>query len=171
MSKNKLGPYILIVFLLLILVFVAGVRYGQKVEQTNKFINYLSLLSPTRPQTTPASLQFATYKNEACGLQFLYPTSLKKEKESSFSAQFTNENGSALSFNCDPNQTSLLTEEENVATEEIKLQNKKIMATNKNGLLTFRIKNPQNYKTISFTVPKSLYPLFETSLQFSSVIK
>ncbi len=170
MVKGKLGPYLLIVFLLLILVFVGGVRYGQKVEQANKFINYLISLSPTHPQTTPPPLQFATYKNEVCGLQFLYPTSLKKEKESSFSAQLTQEGKLALGFNCD-SQRVLPSKEGNIATEEIKLLDKKIMANNDDGLLSFSIKNPQNYKTVSFSVIKSLFPILETSLKFSSVIK
>jgi len=79
---------VLVVFLLLILFFILGVRYGQKVEKANKVIDYLLSITPTKKPTPPLSptpLIFKEYKSKRFGLKFKYPANLEiKESTSSF---------------------------------------------------------------------------------------
>lgn len=94
MQKN--GPFYLISGLLLILFFIIGVRYGQRVEKTNK--NISAILS-----TTPKLIkyEFKKYKNEKCNLEFSYPSNLKINKETTSSGEFKNNKKTVLNFSCD----------------------------------------------------------------------
>jgi hypothetical protein len=42
----KKTPYFFILFLVLILIFILGVRYGQKIEKNNKIVDYILKISP-----------------------------------------------------------------------------------------------------------------------------
>ena len=99
MQKN--GPFYLISGLLLILFFIVGVRYGQRVEKTNK--NISAILSTTPKQAPPgeSKIDYKTYKNDFCALKFSYPDYLKLSKETTSSAEFKSKNNSVLNFSCD----------------------------------------------------------------------
>lgn len=166
----KRGPFVLLILLIIILIFILGVRYGQKVEKTNKVINYLISLPPTQPPPTQKPVEFNKYSNSVCSIEFLYPSYLKKENESSSSAEFSSYN-SIIRLDCFSQfQMPFMTEKINTATAEIEFKGKKIQASIKseNNLETyfFQIKNPINVKTIYVKISKSLYPLFENSLKF-----
>ena len=94
MQKN--GPFYLISCLLLILFFIIGVRYGQKVEKTNK--NISAILSTT---PKPIKYEIKKYNNEKCNLEFSYPSNLKINKETTTSAEFKNKKNTVLNFSCD----------------------------------------------------------------------
>ena len=67
---------IFITILLLILFFILGVRYGQKVEKANKVIDFLLSITPTKkptPAPSPTPLIFEEYKSRRWGLRFKYP--------------------------------------------------------------------------------------------------
>jgi len=65
---------VFIVVLLLILFFILGVRYGQKVEKTNKVIDFLLSITPAKkPIPSPTPLIFEEYKSRRWGLKFKYP--------------------------------------------------------------------------------------------------
>lgn len=53
---------ILIVFLLIILIFILGFRAGQKVEKTNKKIDFLLSITPTNKPTPTKKLNFEKTK-------------------------------------------------------------------------------------------------------------
>jgi len=72
----KLKPYLFLFFLIVILAFILGVRYGQKVEKNNKTIDYLlKLPTPTMP-VTPTPVRYIEYKSKKWGLKFTYPANL-----------------------------------------------------------------------------------------------
>jgi len=76
----KPQSFILITILLLILFFILGFRAGQKVEKTNKTIDYILSLTPTpKPTKTPTStpLIFEEYKSRRWGLKFKYPANFE----------------------------------------------------------------------------------------------
>lgn len=52
----KTKPYLFLFFLIVILVFILGVRYGQKVERNNKVVDYLLSITPLPipPPNTPS---------------------------------------------------------------------------------------------------------------------
>lgn len=176
--KQKIGPYIFIVILLLILVFIVGIRYGQKVEKTNKIINYLISIPPTQtPAPTQKPLEFKSYIYKYCGIKFLYPSTLEEWANSSTGARLnfidikpdkTFSNNFAISFDCSPDNI-MFEEEMKTATEEIKFQNKnvKILKENNPLRINFQLTNKYNGKKVSFFVVESLYPLLEKSLEFT----
>jgi len=148
---KKIGPYILLFALMLVLIFIIGVRYGQNVEKTNKTINaYLLSITP-KPSPTTIPLQFKTYHSKTCGISFLYPDSLTKEKETSLSARFDEDKNPVLEFECEKNNYLTPT----AAT-----------ADSQTAILT-KI-NTKNGKRIIFTISRSLQPLIEKSLEFSN---
>lgn len=84
----KSAPYLFLFSLALILVFILGVRYGQRVEKTNKAIDYVLKLTPTRsPVTpTPTPIQYATSEGRIWRIKFIYPSFLKLREDASHSA-------------------------------------------------------------------------------------
>lgn len=146
--NKKLGPFIFLTVLVIVLVFIFGVRLGEKVEKDNKKVDFFLSLPPTStPAPTTAPLEFKTLTHAGCGLSFLYPSFYTIEKESSFSA--TIKSGKKfLSFNCQKNVVS----EPTVNPDYVSL----VKTNLKNG------------KKIVFTVEKSLVPLLEKSLEFLS---
>lgn len=93
---QKSGPFYLISALLLILFFIIGVRYGQRVEKTNKKI---SAILSTTPK--PQHYEYKKYKNDFCNMEFSYPSNLKIGKETTSSAEFKSKNNAVLNFSCD----------------------------------------------------------------------
>jgi len=142
----KSGPVIFLLILTIILIFILGVRYGQRIEKANKIINYALNLSPTPTlQPTQIPLGFNEYLHKTCGVKFLYPSSLLLEKETTNSAIFSEKNQQLIKLSCDL---------------------KPILATNEADLLQ-RV-NTRNGKTIRIIVGESLRPLIEKSLEFAN---
>jgi len=144
---KKIGPIIFVAGLLVILIFIIGVRYGEKVEKINKKVDFYLSIAPTKPAPTSPSLEFKTYQHEGCGISFLYPSFFKVEKESSNEATIKNSK-KFVSFNC----------HQKAATEP----------TVDPQYSSFEKINPKNGKKIVFTVEKSLLPLLEKTLEFSA---
>ena len=171
MNKNKLGPYIFIAVLLLVLFFILGVRYGQKVEKTNKTIDYLISLTPAK-NPTPAPIGFKPYSNKICGLSFLYPNTISLDKNATDTAEFFQDNKLKIKIDCTKKNISPPVAETKIATEEVVLKNKKMIVQvshdNQEFLYQFSLKNSINLKNIDVIIDKNLYPLFEKSLEFSS---
>lgn len=163
--NSKIGPYILLGLLALTLIFILGVRYGQKVEKTNRFIEYAISLPTGRPQPTTAPLAFNTFMNKECGIKFLYPLALEIQTNSSESAILTENKKPVIQINCLEIPVKS-TERKNIAIEEVQLKNKKIIAEVINNQLSFNLVNPLNGKTLSIFIVKNLYPLFEKSFEF-----
>lgn len=140
----KRGPIVFLLALVIILVFILGLRYGQRVEKTNKTIDYLLSLPPSKaPQPTQVPLEFKEYVHKGCGVKFLYPTAATIEKESSMSALFSQGSIQSIKLTCDL---------------------KPALATTEAGLL--RRFNPRNGKTITIVISPLLQPLIEKSLEF-----
>lgn len=161
--QSKIGPYILLGLLSLTLIFILGVRYGQKVEKTNKLIEYV-INFPT-PQPTATPLDFNTFTHRECGIKFLYPLALEIQTDSSESAVLVENKNPVIQINC-IEIPAKPAEEKNIATEEVQLKNKKIIAEVINNQLSFNLINSLNGKTLSITIAKNLYPLFERSFEF-----
>lgn len=167
--KLKKSSIIFLSILFIVLVFTIGVRYGQRVEKTNKIINYVISLPPSpSPQPTQKPLEFKTYSNKICGIQFIYPKSFDI-KDSSQSAIFSDKKEKQIEVNCEKENDILgLLEDENIASGEVALKSKKTQTKilDKDQTYAFKFLNPKNAKTIFVAVKKSLYPLFEKSLEF-----
>ncbi len=168
------GPVILLVVLSLILFFILGVRYGQRVEKTNKEIAQLLKITPAQKPSPTKPVSYLTYANSTCDLEFVYPSNYKILKEQNESASFSiNNKDAAFAFSCEETNPFEILETEKVATEEVQFQNKplQVKSTQKNGqkYLFFSLRNPVNSKTVYFIAEEPLYPLIEASLEFKNI--
>lgn len=77
----KLRSYLFISFLIVVLFFILGVRYGQKVEKNNKVINYLLSITSTQKPPTPTPVKYQDYKSKRWGLKFTYPAGLEIKED------------------------------------------------------------------------------------------
>jgi len=152
----KKGPLFLIAFLLIVLFFILGVRYGQKVEKVNKTMNYYLSLPPSQPPITQIPLKFETYALKGCAIKFLYPVNLKIEAEATYSALFSENKKEVMNINCDAKNK----------LAEILGDNK--TATTEGKITTFKVFNSISGKYIYFSLTNSLYPLINFSLKFSN---
>lgn len=162
MTKPKTTPYLFLGFLLLVLLFIVGVRYGQQVEKTNKLTSYLVSIAPSAtpaPSTVP--LAFKSYKHAPCGLQFLIPTSFSTVKEGSEGAMLQDAGTIKVSFECLKQPTETLP----TASQTISFQKKMISVKEVGSLYIFTLRNPYNNLPIELSVEKALYPLLEKSLE------
>lgn len=83
----KSKSYLFLFLLSLLLVFILGVRYGQRVEQTNKAINYLLSITPTTSiSPTPTPVSYATSEGKIWRIKFTYPSNLKMKEDPTKSA-------------------------------------------------------------------------------------
>jgi len=73
----KKASYIFIFLLVLALVYILGFRSGQKVEKTNKVIDYVLSITPTSAPPTPTPISYKEYKSKKWGLRFTYPSNLE----------------------------------------------------------------------------------------------
>ena len=86
----KTKPYLFLFSLVVILAFILGVRYGQKVEKSNKIIDaFLKLPSPTM-LPTPTPISYIEYKSKKWGLKFTYPSNLEIKEDATMPAVFLN---------------------------------------------------------------------------------
>jgi len=156
--------------LAIILFFIIGVRFGQRVERTNKTLSSQAKVTPVRALSPTIPLMFESYTHASCGAQFLYPNTVRKISESSTSAQFLENSALAIKLDC-TKSLNLLQELNNprTSTEEIQIAQKTATAYHMKDKTTeayyFQLLNSRNGKTITFMVLKSLFPLFQKSLE------
>ena len=68
--------------LILVLAFILGVRYGQKIEKTNKIVDYVLSITPTKIPPTPTPISYKEYKSKKWGLKFIFPAGLEIKESS-----------------------------------------------------------------------------------------
>ncbi len=160
MSKKSI-PYLFLAFLTALLLFILGVRYGQRVEKVNKTISYLISLppSPTVAPTLPP-LGFSTYTHADCGIAFLLPNLIDKTNESTTSALFsTKEKKLALALSCEKKPLVQSKEEKIVTVNTLR-----VYETTTPDTTSYRIYNPKNALIITITASKEYLPLLQKSI-------
>lgn len=178
--KLKKASLIFILTLFIVLIYTVGVRQGQQVEKTNKIVNYLISLPPS-PTIQPSQipLEFKLFTNKYCGIEFLIPSGIIIDKETSASASMSNRSLLArpqnmnreISISCEKNNDIYkVLNRDKVATAEISFLEKKIIAKsvheNSQDQLYFNYLNPINSKMLYFKISKSLLKFFERDLNF-----
>lgn len=161
--SRKIIPYIFLAFLFAILLFIIGVRYGQRVEQVNKTISYLVSLppSPTVAPTLPP-LGFSTYIHSDCGVTFLIPNLIEKTKESSNSALFsTQKKQLAIALSC-VKKPLMQEKNELVVTVNRTIRAFQVLTSDTSS---YRFYNTKNAKIITITTSKQYLPLINKSLE------
>ncbi len=77
----KIKPYLFLFFLVVVLIFILGVRYGQKIEKNNKVVNYILSITPTPKPPTPTPVKYQDYKSKKWGIKFTYPAGLEIKED------------------------------------------------------------------------------------------
>ena len=168
----KKGPMFLILLLVLTLVLVLGIRYGQHIElQNKKNLAILSLTPSRNPSPSSIKISFKTYSNKSCGLSFLYPSSITLAKESTDEARFTQAGSQvAITMSC-KKDVKLPSGIQKVTTSEAQFQKKNIKVqsyiVNGSPLFFMPVTNPSTSKVVYFLLDKNLFPLLEKSLSFN----
>ncbi|MCL4375070.1 hypothetical protein M1523_04405 [Patescibacteria group bacterium] len=93
----KTQSYLFLVFLLVVLVFILGVRYGQQVERTDRVPTPVTSRAPA----PTIALDTKTYIHQGCGVSFIYPAWWHNEVTSSRSASFAFAGQTVMSVICD----------------------------------------------------------------------
>ncbi len=132
--------------LIIIVVFIIGVRYGSHVEQTNKAVNYILSLPPTKPPVPTLSKEFKTFAHKECGVSFLYPAWIQTIKETTISAVFEQKSKKLIVITC---RTKSSSDSANI------------------GMSFFQKTNTTTKKTVNFFVDNSLAPLVEKTVEFN----
>jgi len=161
----KKASYLFLIFLGFILFFIVGTRWGQRVEKTNKVIDYI-LNIPTATPVPIKPLDFATYQNKLCGVRFIYPMLYTPYDESSTSAKFKEGEMLVFRFDCRENGDleKILKENDQNPTNFL-FQKKRYPAKIVGKTYIFMIKN-QKETPVYFGVNQSFLPLLEKSLEF-----
>ena len=73
----KLKSYILIIVLIVVLVFILGVRYGQSIEKNNKIVDKLLSVTPTSSPIPTPTITYKEYKSKKYGVKISYPAFLE----------------------------------------------------------------------------------------------
>jgi hypothetical protein len=164
MKTKKIIPFAFLGLLLLIVIFIVGVKYGRKVAEVDKTIKYLISITPTKavtPSPLP-SITYESYLNEDCGIEFLYPSNLSLVKESSTGGQFKNSTDS-LQYSCDFT-SAMIKNTSKTATAAVTIQDKEITASKSGDIYIFGIQNKKR-QTIQFAVSSRLKALIEKTLK------
>lgn len=171
--NQKIGPFVLLGSLFIVLVFILGVRYGKHVEKTDKVIAYVLSITPTKTPEPTKPASYLTFLNKGCGVQFLYPEILKVDKNGTAEASLKEGSAEAVQLSCEKNneiQKIVFSSDSKIATEEVKFKAATIKARtdqkNSSSMLYFQIRNPQNGKMVSVAILKNYFPLFASTLQY-----
>ena len=189
MSQRKL-PYLFLLILIIILIFVGGVKYGQKVEQANKVIKYVLSITPTPIKPTAIPNGFKMFTDDRCGIAFLMPDNLStrydisgmlppewinasKETEITYWCETYGEIPEGGLITVIPTYTPKVAFEKFydiplTATDSMMLNSKKITyykSTIKSGLIAIKFIHPISGKFIGISISKRLYPLLKQTLQ------
>lgn len=162
MSKKTL-PYVFLAFLFAVLLFILGVRYGQRIEQVNKTIDYIVKMPPS-PTVYPTvkPVAFSEYSHKGCSLSFLVPNTLEKIKESSNSAVFAGmDKKLEIAFSCE--KIPFIQSK----SERIINLNKTIRSFEKETKDThsYRFYHPITGAVVNLTVSKQYLPLIKKGLE------
>lgn len=84
----KLKSYLFLFFLLIILVFILGVRYGQRIEKNNKIVDYLLKITPTKIPPSPTPIKYIEFKSKKTGVKITYPSGLEVKEDATSSSIF-----------------------------------------------------------------------------------
>lgn len=178
-KRQKIGPYLLIITLLLVITFIVGVRYGQRVEKANKAISYILSITPTKvspsPQITANPYLFHNYHNAACGIEFTLPVSTNlsfNESGKITSIINTKQKITLVHLNCkDAKDTFKKLKNKTKAVKKIKTRSgysQKIESSvDGRSYISLFIHNYINGKDILLQIYKNLFPLINSSLKLT----
>lgn len=162
---RKKGPLVVFFLLIIVLIFIIGVRYGQNVERMNKVIDHILKLTPAVKPTVSA-IEYKMHTVPFCGVSFLYPSNLKLDSDSSTSAGFIKESLVELQVNCAPENKLESLYADTTATASVTFQGKNTIVKKMDDLYILNFRNTKNSRIVFVLIEKKLLSLFDGSLKF-----
>lgn len=173
----KKRSYIVLALLFLILAFIGGARYGQRVEQVNETISFIVSITPVQITTTPQPIdnfvKYNQYTHAGCSLRFLYPDILSV-KDSSISGTLKEEKAKnvQITFECSSRKDVLDKKVDlaKVSTVSAQFQKRNLQMykreVNKQNYFVFNEKHPYKNMYIQYTVKENILSLLEKTLEY-----
>lgn len=158
-------PMIFIFSLIVLVVFLFGVRLGTQVDKQDKELSSLLTPSPTNiPSPTNTPISYIEYKLENCNVSFSLSNLFSQSELSSEEAKF-NHGNQKVYINCNPEIVAgykkLFATKEPELTENV--NNQKINMYKTDEGIGYIIKKQSSKETL-FSFPESLLPLFKSSI-------
>lgn len=160
---KKYLPYFLLFFLTIFISFLFGVKYGRKVEKTDKYFYFMLSLTPNpipSPTTNPYAFKLFNFKE--CKTNFVYPENLKIEKNKQ-SLKLVINKKILLEIICFREKPQ---EELKGKKIELKFKDRKIEGIEKNGFILFDYYSKTNSFFYRLKISPELYPLISHSISF-----
>lgn len=160
MRIKKIIPFGFLLILILIITFLAGLRYGKRVEQLSSQIQP-SPTAQSEPEavsdnniTDTEALSFLLYQHETCEVELLYPDILNV-KEASNGARFEGISGQIFAFTC-----ADILEEITDTSNDIIFQGETLSVSTRNenaSQYIFQVDHPETKQTLEIhTIPAYL---------------
>lgn len=172
MKKRKIIPYIFLTSLLAIIIFMLGLRHGQSVEKTNKQIDFILSITPTKkiePSPLP-TITFSVFTHENCEISFIKPSYLVVKKESSTGALLDSSMNEKINIDCiDSKKITQSNDQKNATISSILLNNQKVTGTKREidtDFIELTFANSKKQLTYTFIIHKNIYPIFERTFTF-----
>src|SRR3989338_7263940 len=168
--KTNIKPYLLLFCLLSIVLFLAGFRYGRKVEQLDKkYVQPTKIISPTKAlNPTSKPVGFRSYNSLPCQVSFLIPDNFKSEA-SEEGDLLSNKNQSII-ISCQQKEIRkiMIDYEDATPSAQYKIAGQKVnvFETGKNRSL-WTVKNPNNQELILFQADDNLIPIIIKTIEFT----
>ena len=168
--KTNIKPYLLLFCLLSIVLFLAGFRYGRKVEQLDKkYVQPTKIISPTKAlNPTSKPVGFRSYNSLPCKVSFLIADDFKKMTDDD--SELLSNKIQSIIINCQQKEIrkTMIDYEDATPSAQYKLTGQKVnvyeMTKNKS---LWTVKNPFNQELILFVADNNLIPIIIKTIEFS----
>lgn len=170
MRIKKIIPTVFLIVLLLIIAFLAGLRYGKYIESLNHTTPLISQ-KPKQTDITPKQehndlISFVLYQNKTCNIEFLYPDILTVE-EASHGAVFKHYDTREIEILCNRDKKD---EDEDKITKQILFQGETVGimtdTQNKDKRYRFFITHPKTKKIMEISLAPEYLSLIERTLKY-----
>ena len=160
-----------------VLLFVAGVRHGGKVERENKAIAFYLSMAPTKPpEVTPSpaderEVELLKAPKNTCGVGFMYPSTMTQTRSASGEAQLDSQKHS-IRFSCNidsplfdsARDTTLPQEDITIASRKVKAR---VQNLGQGKAYSFTLANTFTGKPTAFLIDEGMVTLFGRTLEFT----
>lgn len=169
MNKN-LKPIFLLFFLLSIIIFLVGFRYGRKIERLDK--SYIpptpTLIATPSPIASPTPVNYSTkqFKSKLCGISFLIPDNFKTSQKNY--QEILSYNQQKIIVNCQPEVEEIFNDYKNTTpSAEYKINRQQIdVYQEKNQVIIFSPNSAIN-RLIQITTDPKLEQLIIKTIEIN----
>ncbi len=174
-NKSHFWPVIFILALFSICIFIIGIQYGKSVANTDAAIAYIKSLQTSKKPTPTmqANIGYIKYVNDVCGVEFIYPSTMKISTKDT-KVDFI-ENDRFITMFCSSQGDESINIDVKYSTVEVSLKEAsnsaklgKFINNNTDDVLMFTIIHPTSKKPITIFTSKEFEELIAGSIKFTT---